>query len=86
MMNLGEAPKRMHDPKAFLANQLMQDHMKIMYVHQEIPDDSIYRGAKHFSEVVRRIPTPQEKIVIFQYQKELKTTVLHYRKLKLTMK
>ena len=57
--------------------------MKIEYVHHEIPDDSIYSGANEFSEVVSRIPTPQEKTFIFQYQNELKTIVLHYMKFKL---
>ena len=32
-MNLGEAPKRMHDPKSFLASHFVQEHARIQYVH-----------------------------------------------------
>ena len=41
-MNLGEAPKRMHDPKSFLANYFVKEHMNTTYVHRENPNDSIY--------------------------------------------
>ena len=32
-----------------------------------------------------RIPTPEEKTFVFQYQKDLKTKVLHFRQLQLTV-
>ena len=32
-MNLEEALKRMHDPKALLANHFVQEHTKIAYAH-----------------------------------------------------
>ena len=59
--------------------------MKIAYVHQEFLDDSIYRGAIDFSEVVSRVSTPLEKTHMFQYQKEPQATALHFRKLRLTV-
>ena len=59
--------------------------MKTSYAHQKALDDSIYQGGNEFSKVVRIIPSPQEKIFIFEYQKDLKTIVLHYRKIQLTL-
>ena len=76
----------MHDPKSFLANHFTQEHMKTAYTHQKDPDDSIYQGSNDFLEVIRRINFPSEKKFIFQYQQELKTKVLHYKKLELTIK
>ena len=59
--------------------------MNFTYVNQEHFDDSIYRGAIDFSEVVSRIPTPEEQTFIFQYQKDLKTRMLHFRQHQLNM-
>ena len=66
-LKLRESPKRMHDPMSFLTNHFTQEHMKTGYSHQKDPDDSIYQGAKEFSEVVTNITTPNEKSFIFQY-------------------
>ena len=79
IMNLGEAPRRMHDPKSWLANHFEHEHTKFPYTHQDLPDDSIYRGAVDFSEVVGSITNPLEKSHIFQYQKDLNTSTLHFR-------
>ena len=65
-MKLGESPKRMHDPKSFLANHFNQEHMKTTYAHQMDPNDFIYQGANDFSEVVIRISSLDEKNFIFQ--------------------
>ena len=78
-MSLGEVPRRMHDPEEFLENHFVQEHTKIVYAHQEFPNDFIYIGATYFSEVVSRISTLLEKTHIFHYQKDLKTTVLHFK-------
>ena len=75
----------MHDPKSFLSNHFNQEHIKTAYAHHVDPDDSIYQGANAFFEFVRRISSPNEKNFIFQYQGELKTKVLHYRILKLSL-
>ena len=32
-MNLGEAHKRMHDPKSYLANLFVQQHARFQYAH-----------------------------------------------------
>ena len=84
-MNLGGVPKRRHDHNSLLENHFVQEHMKVTYVHEEQPDDPIYRGAINFSEVVRRISISEEKTFIFQYQKYLKTKVLHFRQIQLTV-
>ena len=59
--------------------------MKTSYSHQNDPDDSIYQGDKYFLEVMARITSLDEKGFFFQYQQELKTKVLHYKKLQLTV-
>ena len=38
-MKLGEAVKRMHDPKAFLAILFAQVKGKFNYTHEDFPDD-----------------------------------------------
>ena len=75
-LNIGEAPKRMHDPKSFLVNHFTQEHMKSSYVHQTTPDDSIYHGVDSFFEVLNMNSSEDEKRFIFQYQQEVKAKVL----------
>ena len=84
-LKLGEAPRRMHDTKSFLASHFTQEHMKTSYAHQMDHDDSIYQGANAFSKVVRRISSHYEKNFIFQYQDDVKNKVIHYRKLLLEL-
>ena len=84
-MSLWEAPKRRHDPNSLVDNHFVKEHMEVSYVHREHMDDSFYRGEINFSSVVSRIPTPEEKTFVFQYQKDLKTKVLHFRQLQLTV-
>ena len=43
-LKLGFAPKRKHDPKGFLDTHYKKNHIKGGYVHEEIPDESIYKG------------------------------------------
>ena len=66
-MNLGEVPKRMHDPKSYLASHLVQVHSKIQYTHQNEPDDSVYRETIDFQKVLSRITDPNVKAHIFKY-------------------
>ena len=66
-MKLGEEPKRIHYTKSLLANNFVQDHTKIAYAHQDVPDDSIYRVDIDFSYIVSRIPTFLENTQMFQY-------------------
>ena len=47
-MNLGEEPKRMHDPKSYLALLFVQEHAKFQYSHEDEPNESIYREAIDF--------------------------------------
>ena len=84
-MNLGEAPKRMHDPKSYLASHFVQEHQRIQYAHQGERNDSIYRENINFLEVLIRIVDPNVKAHIFKYQKVLKIYVLHFRQVKLVV-
>ena len=53
-LKLGFATKRKHDPKGCLDAHFKQYHIKINYVHEEIPNDSIYQGVSTFSKVLGR--------------------------------
>ena len=67
-LKLGFASKKKHDPKGFLSAHFKQHHVKIDYVHEEVPDDSIYHGVKTFSEVLARAKSKDEQNLILQYQ------------------
>ena len=54
-MNLGEAPKRMHNPKAYLASLFSHEWDKFQYTHEDLPDDSIYRGVVDIQEALGKI-------------------------------
>ena len=53
-MKLGFAGKIKHDPKGFLDAHFKKNHVKGGYVHEEVPDDSIYQGVDTFFEVLAR--------------------------------
>ena len=59
-LKLGFATKRKHDPKGYLDAHFKQYHIKINYVHEKIPDDSIYQGVSTFSEVLARSKSKDE--------------------------
>ena len=48
IMKLGEASKRMHDPKDFLISIFSQEKAKLNYTHEYLPDDSMYKGFVDF--------------------------------------
>ena len=80
-LKLRFSTKRKHDPKGCLNAHFKQYHIKINYVHEEIPDDSIYQGASTFSEVLGRAKSKDEEAHILQHQKELKERIQCYRAL-----
>ena len=82
-LKLGFSTKRKHDPKGCLNAHFKQYHIKINYVHEEIPDDSIYQGVSTFSEVLERAKSKDEKIHFLQHQKELKERIRCYRALQI---
>ena len=82
-LNLGFLTVQNSTHVALLGKEIVE--MKVAYVHQEHPDDSIYRGTIDLLEVLRNILTPEELTFIFQYQKELNTRVLHFRQIQLTV-
>ena len=84
-LNLGKTSRRMHDPKSFLANHFTQEHTRSSYVHQTNPNDSFYQGVIIFSEVLNKTYSQDEKIFIYQYQQDLNSKLLKYRKLELSL-
>ena len=82
-LKLGFDFKRKHDPKGFLDAHLKQNHIRNGYAHEYVPDDSIYQGVNTFSKVLARAKSKDEQSQILQYQRELKTKVLVYRKMEL---
>ena len=76
----------MHDPKSYLASNFVQEHARIQYAHQDELDDSIYRAVIYFQEVFSKITDPNVKAHFFKYQKDLKSSMLHFRQVKLTVK
>ena len=82
-MKLGEAVKRMHDPKALLAILFAQEKAKLNYTHEYFPNDStVYRAFVYFWEALENIIVPELKSHVFKYQKEIKESTLYFRKLK----
>ena len=84
-MNLGESPRRMHDPKAYLSSLFSHEWAKFQYAHEDLPDDSIYRVAINFKEALGKIVDPDVKANVFKYQKDLKESTLHFRKVNLSI-
>ena len=68
-----------------MASHFVQEHARIQYAHQDELDDSIYREAIDFQEVLISITDPKLKAHIFKYQKDLNIYVLHFRQEKLTV-
>ena len=48
VMNFWESFKRMHDPIGYLADLFSHEHLKLKYVHENEPDDSMFQGAINF--------------------------------------
>ena len=67
--------KRQHDPKGIVDTHLKQNHFKVGYIHEVVPDDFIYQGVDTFSEVLARAKSKEEKIQILLYQKEVRDRV-----------
>ena len=77
IMKLGEASKRMHDPKAFLVSLFAQEKAKFNYTHEYFPNDSMYMGFVDFRQTLHKITDPEVKSHVFKYQKEIKETTLY---------
>ena len=84
-LKLGFALKRRHEPKGFLNAHYKQNHIKGGYVHEEIPDDSIYQGVNTFSQVLTRAKRKEGHSHILQHQQELKSRILSYRAMELDL-
>ena len=61
IMNLGEEPNRMHDPKYYHANLFGHESAKSHYVHEDDPDDSMFRAVVDFREEMGKIEDPKVK-------------------------
>ena len=82
IMKLGEASKRMHDPKAFLVTLFAQEKAKLNYTHEDFRNDSMYMGFVDFREAMKKISDRKFKSHVFQHQKEIKETTLYIRRSK----
>ena len=72
----------MHDPKAYMASLFAQEWDKFHYPHEDLPDESMYMGATDFWEEMEKITDSEVKSHVFKYQKSLKESTLHFRKLR----
>ena len=66
-MNLGEALRRMHDPKAYLASLFAHERDKFHYAHEDLPDDCMYRATVDFREALGKIIDPDVKAHVFKF-------------------
>ena len=72
----------MHDPKAYVASFFSHEWAKFQYAHEDIPEDSIHTENVDFKEALGKIIDPYVKVHVFKYQKDLKESTIHFRKLK----
>ena len=79
------AGNRQHDPKGFLDAHFKQNHIKGAFIHEYIPNDSIYNTIDTFLEVLARAKSKEEQSLILYYQKELRDRIRSYRALELYM-
>ena len=84
-MHLGEAPKRMHELKSYLENLFAHQCARSHYVHENYPDDSMFREAVDFWQEMNNIKDPKVKSQLYKYQKETKDRTFHYRETKLNI-
>ena len=76
----------MHDPVAYLAGLFAHEHVKFQYIHENDLDDSMFRGAANFQEVMDKITDPETKSHMYQYQNDLKTRIVRERGYQLKIK
>ena len=81
-MKLAEAPKRMHDPKAYLASLFSQERAKFNYEHEDLPNESMYREVVDFQEALENITDLEVKSHVFKYQKDIKQSTLYFKNLR----
>ena len=68
----------MHDPKDYMASLFAQGRAKFHYTHEDLPDDSMYRGAINFCQELEKITDLEVNVHVFQYHKYLKQNTLHF--------
>ena len=73
----------MHDPMAYLANIFAHEHIKFHYVHENDPNDSMFRATTYFQEAMNKIIDTDTKSHIYKYQKDIKIRILCEREDKL---
>ena len=74
----------MHDRK-YLSSLFFQECAKLHYAHEDELDDSIYKVDMVFREALINIVDPYVKYHFFKYQKDLKDSILHFKKVKLAI-
>ena len=86
VMNMGEAFERMHDPIRYLVDLFSHEHLKLQYVHENELDDSMFQGANNYKHEMHKITGPERKLILYKYQKEVKTKKFGERGDKLKIK
>ena len=85
-MNLGEAPKIMHEPVSYLANLFSHEHVKFQYVHENEIDNSLFQVATTFQEAIGKISDLEIKSHLYKFQKDIKRRTPREREDKLKTK
>ena len=76
----------MHDQIGYLADLFSNEHLKLQYVRENEPDDSMFQGAINFKQAMDKITNPERKLILYKYQKEFKTKIIGERGDKLKIK
>ena len=76
----------MHDPMGYLADLFAHEHLKFQYIHENEPDDSMFQGAINFKQAMDKITNLERKLILYKYQKEVKTKIVGERGDKLKIK
>jgi hypothetical protein len=65
-----------HDPQKIVKNHLSLYNLK-KYVHENSPQDEIFRGARSYDEVLNRVQTlsPDQQANFFNFQKHRKNSL-----------
>ena len=74
-----------NNPKGVLVAHIKENYMKGGFIHEDIPNESIYNGVDTIPEVFSRAKSKEEHSLILHYQKELRDRIQSYRELELDL-
>ena len=61
---------------AYLASLFAHEHVRFHYVHENDPNDSMFRATTYFQEAMNKIIDTDTKSHIYKYQKDIKIRIL----------